>query len=155
MNVINNESELILSSTSKNSHEILEMFYISIGSTSTIDSLYMYLVLSLGSICFGLNFLSFLAFLKINFRKRSLKHFLIIYTLSGWIIAILSIVSALSRIPRYSNIAFYFISNLYRCKFNTFGTNLYLFMIILDCILLLERISNFQEKLKIVFKKIN
>ena len=145
-----------MNETNKSDPSIKELFFIKIGSTFIIDSLHLFLILPLGIVCFCLNFLGFLAFLKINFRKGILKHYFIVYTFCGWVISIFSIFNALSRIPRYSTtISFYVLFNLYRCKLSTIGTNLYLLMIILDCILLLERISNFHEKLEKFFKQNN
>jgi hypothetical protein len=143
MNKSNNSEDLTRIDNAQNNYEL---FYLSIGSTLTLDGLHLYVILPLGLLCFGLNFLSFLAYLKINFRKIMLKHYFIVYSFCGSIISILTIICVFSRIPRYSNISFYFIFNIYRCKLFSFTTNIYLLTIILDCILLLERISYFNEK---------
>ena len=64
-----------MNSTNYSFSEIKEIFYLKIGSTWILDSLYVYLNTTMALVAFILNLISFLTFRKIDFKNKNLKRY--------------------------------------------------------------------------------
>ena len=131
---------------------ILELFYTKIGSSWLLDSLYLYLVIPLTVIGFLLNLLSFLVFFNLNVRKTLINKYLMFYTLCSCLILLNVLIDALSRIPRYSSVAFDPFIIFHRCVLSNFGFAFVFFISILDIFILFERLTHFKAELKSYLK---
>jgi hypothetical protein len=126
-----------------------EYLLLQIGSTWLLDSLHLYLVSFFSFIGFFLNVLSFWTFYKIKFQKQILKPYLKAYTLNSAICSLLILFNFTARSPRYiENITFSFIGGFFRCKSTQIVAAFYFFGNVLDCLILLERLSNFVRRLE-------
>ena len=126
-----------------------EYLLLQIGSTWLLDSLHLYMVTFFGFIGFTLNMLSFWAFYKIKFQKQILKTYMKAYTLNASICCLFIMFDFTARSPRYvETITFSVVGGFFRCKSTQIVAALYFFGNILDCIILLERLSNFVRSLQ-------
>ena len=129
-----------------------DMFYAKIGSYPLLDSLYLFLIFPLGLIGAILNMISFVGFLKINLRKSPLKQYLIVYTLGSCFVCCIFIWFSFSRLPSHFDFAISYPMGFCRCKFISIAISLNFMNNVLDCIILLERVSNFNGKYKKIFQ---
>jgi hypothetical protein len=133
-----------------------EQFYLKIGSTWTLDSLYVYLHLPLAMLGFVLNLISFRTFSNMKLRqKRSYYSYLKVYTFNSCLVCFLSIFTFLFAAPRYFSFALTSLASFYKCVISVWlSTLVYFFLNVLDCLLLLERISNLtnSRRIKSFFK---
>lgn len=122
---------------------INELFYQQIGSTWTLDTLFLYLSVPLALIGLILNTLSYLIFKEIKFQKKQFKIYIKMYTLFSMLICILNVFNSIVSIPRYFDFILTYAASWYRCRISTwFSITLYYYTNVIDCVLLLERISN-------------
>jgi hypothetical protein len=132
---------------------IKEIFYINLGSTWTLDSLYLFLIGPLGLTGFILNLISFNQFNKIKMsgngsnlmirqRKKSFQNYLRMYTFYCFIICFIFSFCAIFRTPRYFNLTQNVWASVYNCKIISWlAVNIFFVINILDCVLLVERVS--------------
>ena len=150
-----------MANISYNSSVILdlnEMFYINLGSTWTLDSLYLFLIGPLGLAGFMLNLFSFNQFNRIKMaghmsnkmakqRKKSFQSYLRMYTLYCFIICFIFSFCAVFRTPRYFNLAQNVWASIYNCKIISWlAVNIFFVINIFDCVLLVERASLLTKK---------
>jgi hypothetical protein len=146
MNISNFESKIFDINVRK------EYLLLQIGSTWLLDGLHIYLVTLLGTIGFFLNIISYWAFCNIRFHKRILKSFMKVYTLNASVCCLFAIFNFTARSPRYvETISFSNIGGFFRCKSTQIVVALYFFGSVLDCLILLERLSNFVQKISNIF----
>lgn len=134
---------------------IREIFYLKLGSTWLLDTIYLYIIGPLAFVGFVLNYFSYSAFHKIRFRNVALKKYLEVYTISCFILCFILMFCVLFRTPRYFNLQQNYFASIYNCKVIVcVAITIFLFINILDSILLLERLSNFDfnSKLRRFFK---
>jgi hypothetical protein len=126
-----------------------EIFLIRLGSTWTLDSLYVYMNTPFGFLAFILNVLSFITLRKINFKSKNLKIYLLAYSICLLTPSFFTMFSLFSHAPRYINFSFNYFIGIYRCKLIYWiSPSFYFFIRNIDCLILLERISYFVPKLK-------
>ena len=129
---------------------IQELFYIQMKSTWVSDNINLYVVGPLGIFGFILNMISYRTFRRIKFKKKTLKNYLEIYTLSCSIMCFILAFVMVFRTPRYFNLEQNFVANIYNCKIVYYMLiTIIMFINILDCVILLERLSNFGSKRKL------
>jgi hypothetical protein len=122
---------------------MMELFYIKLGSTPLIDSLFIYLNTNLAILSTLLNLCSFLVFRHIRLNKKEFHQYLKCYTLVCAFICFISIFNNIFTAPRFINLNTILIS-FYKCKISLwFTTTIHYYLNMLDCVLLLERISCF------------
>ena len=128
-----------------------EQFYLKIGSTWTLDSLFVYLNLPIAILGFVLNLISFRTFSKMKFRRKKIYHsYLKVYTFTSSLSCFLAIFTFLIAAPRYFSFALTSLASFYKCVLGVWiSTSLYYFLSVLDCLLLLERISNLTNNIRI------
>ena len=125
-----------------------EMLYIKIGSTVTLDLLYLFIISPLGFFGFFLNILSFIIISKIQVKKIQLKIFFQAYTFASSLTCLLPAFLFLTRSPRYVQTFKSYYSGIYRCKIMPFNLTTFFLINLLDCFILLERSSHFKVYLK-------
>ena len=128
------------------------LYLAKLGSYPLLDSLFYYLILPLGIIGSVLNLISFVGFLKINLRQSALKQYLIIYTLCSFFVCCIIIWFSFSRLPVHFDFAISYPMGFCRCKFISVAITLNFMNNVLDCIILLERVSNFNGNYKKIFE---
>ena len=125
-----------------------EMLYIKLGSTITLDSLYLFIISPLGFFGFFLNILSFIIISKIQVKKIQLKIYFQAYTFASSLTCLLPAFLFLTRSPRYVQTFKSYYSGIYRCKIMPFNLTTFFLINLLDCFILLERSSHFKVYLK-------
>jgi hypothetical protein len=129
---------------------IQELFYIQMKSTWTSDNINLFLIGPLGILGFILNIISFRTFNKIKFKKKTLKNYLEVYTLFCSIMCFILMFIMIFRTPRYFNLEQNLVANIYNCKIVYYMLiTIIMFINIIDCIILFERLSNFRNKGKL------
>lgn len=146
------ENLIDLSETLTDYNARKEYLLIQIGSTWLLDSLHIYLVTFLGTVGLFLNAISYMTFSRIKFHKRILKSFMKAYTFNTSVCCLIAIFNFTARSPRFvESITFSFIGGFFRCKSTQIVGALYFFSNVLDCLILLERLSNFVPKIANIF----
>jgi hypothetical protein len=134
------------------SSQLDQLFQIKLGSYPILDSIYLYYLIPLSMIGLILNLISFITFVNINFKKKILRHYLIIYSLDGIIGCSFAIWYCLSRLSgKYESLLTYSMF-LIRCKLIGIGIASFFHANLLDCIILCERISYFNSKFNRILK---
>jgi hypothetical protein len=129
--------------------EVTELFYLKIGSTVILDNLYLYFVSSLGVVGFVLNWFLLELFSHTKFKNNPLKVYLQFYALSSLISCLIFAFQFLVRSPRFLMTSIFTYSmGVYRCKISNWLPVNFYFISVLDCIILIERSSHFNRKLK-------
>ena len=131
-----------------------EYFYQQLGSSWTLDGLFLFLNTPLGLIGFILNFLSYIIFEKIKSKtKKILYNYLTMYSFFSMTICLQNCLVSILSTPRYFDFIFTKSASITKCNILswTISSN-YLILNVLDCILLLERLTkitnyNFIRKL--------
>ena len=131
--------------------EILEQFFIQIGSTWQLDAVYMYLVTLLGLIGFVLNAFALFVFFKINTDQPVYKYYKI-YTFNEMIISLILAFSFYARSPRYFDNLPTFGTSIFKCNIQLFAFSLEFFLSLIDICIQFERISLFKPWLEKYFK---
>lgn len=125
-----------------------ESFYLRMGSTWLIDGIYIFLIAPIGITGFILNMTSLIIYCKL-INNANLYKYLIMYSLNGSLICLISSFLFLTYSPRYID---YFLSpsiKIYRCRVLGYGiVSLYFFGNLLDIFISLNRLSIFNNKLK-------
>ena len=131
-------------------YDLSEKFYIRIGSTWVIDSIYIFIIAPMGFIGFMLNFVTLIVMSKIKIKQTKLYDYLILYSLNSCLICFIIGFLFLSYSPRYFN-QYVFTSDIvkfYRCRVFIYGVMcLYFFGNILDLFISMDRISIFIKRL--------
>ena len=129
-----------------------DLLYTRLGSTWLLDSLHFFLIGPLGFVGFILNYISFAAFSEIKYKSNSFKKYLRVYSLSCSLVCFILMFCFVLRAPRFLDLIQNFFASIYNCKIVTYlGTSIFFFINILDCIFLLERVSNFKTKSRLLF----
>jgi len=128
-----------------------EILMIQIGSTWTLDSLYLYLNTSIGLLGAILNIISLFVLFRIK-ENQAFYKYLKLYTFNGMFICLLVFFYSFCRSPRYLSFTFSFGPSFFRC----YLSNSIFFMVqfgnSINICILLERISNFRPELENYFK---
>jgi hypothetical protein len=139
--------------------DLIELYYLQLGSSWLFDSLFLFLNLPIAVGGVFLNMISYLIFdrfSKSNFNnKKTYYEYLKIYTLFSLFISLQNSVNSFASAPRYFDMNSYLIS-FYKCKLAVWiFTLLYYYLNVLDCILLMERLSNLTDgyRVSIYLKK--
>ena len=133
-------------------YDFKELYFNKMGSYNLLDSLFIFVSLPFGIVGFVLNLISLISFLKINFSKPILKDYLAIYSFVSIVVCFITIFYPFSRQLRTLQLAYSYFMSLIRCKLIGLGITLYFFVNLIDCIILFERISNFNDCFKIILK---
>lgn len=143
-NTTSNRSEFLFTDYILN-----EMYLEKIGSTLTIDSLYLFLLTPVSLIGLVLNLNCLNLIFKDNKHKIAIYKYLKVYTLNSIVLCFFFGFSALTRSPRYFDILNQNIVAFYRCKVMAFVITLFYFYgNMLNILIMFERLSNFNFKLK-------
>ena len=134
--------------------QLKELYFKTMGSTLLTDLLHTLLITLLAFTGFILNYISFETFRKIKFQNPVLKKYLQVYALASFIQCVLLMLTFLPMAPRITNISLTYLGSLIRCKILPWTLTNNFFLNTLDCIILLERITYFKNKLK-KFSNIN
>ena len=138
-----------MNSTNYSFSETKEIFYLKIGSTWILDSLYVYLNTTMALVAFILNLISLFTFRKIDFKNKNLKRYLMVYSVCLLIPCFFLTFLFLSRAPRYFSFSFTLLATVNRCKLSYWISPTFSYMVrFLDCFILTERISYFVPKLE-------
>ena len=125
-----------------------ELFLIQIGSTWTLDTLFLILI-PISIVGFVLNSISLFVLFKINIKDTRLYLFLRVYTFNSVLICLLSSTSFIPFVPRYVNISNSYVSRFYRCVLMSFGgSTLFLYSNLIEILINLERLSIFKTYYK-------
>ena len=139
--------------------DLIDNYYNKIGSTWLSDSFALFLLTPVGALSILLNLLNFIAFMKMNHnnnnnhQQSNLNRYFRVYTficLLGCFIAMFYLSTSAHYLKyRYS----YFVS-LYRCVISQYLTTIIFYAHVLECIIMVERLSFFKQTFK-VFAKID
>jgi hypothetical protein len=158
-------------SSSNNSIDSVEFFFVQIGSTVLLDNLYLGLIVPLAIISFILNSVSYLVFSVPNQSlmrgKKELKFYLKIYCLFSIFMSLLALLNALISAPRYLSFSLTYWISFYKFEFSFFQilfsmlnkifekfrckiqpgllSAFFLFLNTIDCVLLLDRITSVSQ----------
>jgi hypothetical protein len=133
--------------------DLIELYYLQLSSTWLVDSLFLFLNLPIAIISLFLNMFSYLIFDRFsttNFNnKRTYYEYLKVYTLFSLFISLHNSINSFASAPRYFDMNSYFIS-FYKCKIAVWVfTLLYYYLNVIDCILLMERLSNLVDDYRV------
>lgn len=123
-----------------------ESFLVAIGSTLTIDSIYVFIVIPLTIAAFILNIVNFGIFCSKDFRHITAFIYLKFYVLNSLVLNVINFFNFVSMSPRYMsfNLSIGIISRIYRCKILSYVVTSFIYhRNILDCIIASERLANF------------
>ena len=120
-----------------------EMLLNQLGSTWTLDGLFLFINAPTAIVSFTLNFLSLIVFKKLKLSaKKRFTQYLIVYSLFSMFICILVLMNSIAYSRRYFDFIFNDWTSFYICKILTwFTTSVFYFLNIMDCILLFERLT--------------
>ena len=123
--------------------DLTELFYQQVGSSWILDALFLFLNTPLGLIGFVLNCLSFYILFKIKQKtKKILYSYLTMYSLFSMSLCILNTLLSILSSPRYFDFIFTEPGSFIKCNLLTWAnTSNYFILNIIDCILLLERLT--------------
>ena len=128
-----------------------EDFFLRIGSTWIIDSVYLAVISPIGFIGFLLNLLCFFVLLKIKIKETNVYEYLKIYSLNSSLICLTFGFLFLSHSPRYFNDFNNYYVKIFKCRIFGYGTiSLYFFNNLLDILIILDRISIFKANLRLL-----
>ena len=128
------------------STELLEIYYIKIGSTWYTDNIATFLITPIGFIAMCLNFISLIVFQRINNQTNLIKYFRV-YTFLSFIACLIGMFYFITSVRYFNFVNTYWIS-FYTCIVCQYLITIDFYANILNCLILLERISHFKEKLK-------
>jgi hypothetical protein len=131
--------------------DLWEMLMFQIGSTWTLDSLYIYLNTSIGLLGAILNSLSLFVLFRIK-ENQAFYKYMKLYTFNGICVCLLVFAYSFSRSPRYLSFGFSLGSSIIRCYLSNSIFFMVQFANSINICVLLERISNFVPKLVNYFK---
>ena len=134
--------------------DLNELFYLKLGSTWTLDSMYLFLMGPLGLLGFFLNLISYFKIKNISPNRNAfnltLKKYLKIYTMNSSMICLIFSLCAIFRAPRYFDLAQNYVGSLFNCKIIPWLTvTIFFYINILDCVLLTDRLATLTTKLNI------
>ena len=129
--------------------EIDENFYLKIGSTWTLDTIYLAIISPLGFIGFLLNMICFLTLVKINIKTNDIKlyEYLKVYSLNSALICLILGFSFTTLSPRYFTYFYNPFVKFYICYiFGYIIVSLSFCNNLLDILITFDRISIFTPK---------
>ena len=128
-----------------------EIFYNDIDSSWLIDGIYLFGFLPMGAISLVLNVISFVLISRIMVRNHFLYEYLRANTVISSLSCIIEIFQFTAFSPRYFEfVALSTYSRIFRCQVFSYSQTTLLFIIsILDIFILIERLSDFNKKLKV------
>ena len=126
--------------------ELLEIYYIKIGSTWYTDNIATFLITPIGFIAMCLNFISLIVFQRINNQTNLIKYFRV-YTFLSFVACLIGMFYFITSVRYFNFVNTYWIS-FYTCIVCQYLITIDFYANILNCLILLERISHFKEKLK-------
>ena len=129
-----------------------DIYLIKIGSTWLTDGLFLFLLTPLAFVSTCLNLISFIVFTKIETSKTNLTKYLRYYTFISFVGCFIGSFSGLTSARYFEFVSTFWIS-LYQCNFITYMTTIEFYVNVLDCFILLERISYFNETIKLKLSK--
>jgi hypothetical protein len=130
-----------------------EAFFLHIGSTWTIDSIYLFVFPPLALSAFILNLISFFVLNKIKINQTKLYKYLKVYSLNMCLISLILSVLFLCFSPRYFGFFREPLGKWFQCRIFAYGLfSLYSFCNVLDFVIVSIRLSIFIPKLKFVEK---
>ena len=145
MNSFVNESNVTL--------YLSEAYYLQIGSTTLIDSFYLFLLfpIMLSGVFLNLNAIE--TFFKIDIAETVIYKYMRIYSLNSLFVNLLSIFTLYTLAPRYFIEANYWMARILRCKLVPFViTGLLFYGNLMDILVGLERLSLFKTNLKCLMR---
>jgi hypothetical protein len=133
--------------------DLNELFYLKLGSTWVLDSMYLFMVGPFGLVGFFLNLISYFKIKNINPNRNAfnltLKNYLKIYTMNSSMICFIFSLCAFFRSPRYFNLTQNYFGTVFNCKIIPwFTVTIFFYINILDCVLLTDRLATLTTKLK-------
>ena len=137
------------SNFSNSTFAIDENFYLKIGSTWTLDTIYLAIISPLGFIGFLLNMICFLTLVKINIKTNDIKlyEYLKVYSLNSACICLILGFSFTTLSPRYFTFFYSPFVKFYRCRiFGYLMVSLIFYNNLLDILISLDRISIFTSR---------
>jgi hypothetical protein len=129
-----------------------EKLMFQIGSTWTLDSLYLFFNTTLGLLGVVLNILSLFILFRVK-QKQTFYKYMKIYTLNGVLVCLFAFMFSFSRAPRYLSFAFSLGPSLIRCYLSICIFIMLQFGNAINICILFERISNFSPRLEKYFKQ--
>jgi len=135
-----------------NTTKLWEILMIQIGSIWILDTLYLYLITSLGLIGLVLNLISLFVIYRINESQPAYKYFKV-YIMNGIVVCAVLSLAFYTRSPRYFGFALSYGSGIFRCKIMSGSYTMGLFGSFINICILFERLSNFKPKFEKYFKK--
>ena len=128
-----------------------EIFYNDIDSSWLIDGIYLFGFLPMGAISLVLNVISFVLISRIMVRNHFLYEYLRANTVISSLSCIIEIFQFTAFSPRYFEfVALSTYSRIFRCQVFSYSQTTLLFIIsILDIFIILERLADFNKKLKV------
>ena len=133
-----------------NKTSLSEEFYLAIGSTWTLDTLYLFFILPCLTLSVVLNLVAFYICFKFKIKKETtpLYSYFKVYFLNNMIMCFFGVFIYSSFMPRYFSFDLNYWGRIYRCFItNSVITLLTLFTNCLDLVIGLERLSIFEYKL--------
>ena len=129
---------------------IRELFFIYMGSSWTIDSVYLYLSVPFAIVGLILNMMSVVILTRIVSKNTCLYSYLRASTLMSILVSIMVIMGAFTLTPRFfTALALSLFTRVFRCVvFNYVQTSLYFAVNILDLFILFERLAAFKPAWK-------
>jgi hypothetical protein len=136
-----------------------ELYFLQIGSNWTTDSINLFLIVPLSSICLLINFICSIVFLNLKFCKQnynkpfkqppSIYDYFKINSFNSCLFSLIMLFSLVTFAPRYIHLSTSYFSKFYRCIIiNYLGISLYSFGNFIDIIIGFERLSIFSKRLK-------
>ena len=126
-----------------------EYYYLRIGSTWIIDSLYMFIVLPEAFIALFLSLISFVCFMNKDFDRLLIYKYLRIFTFNNFLQNLIGMFCFITYSQRYFIYGDSYVSRIYRCKVTNYVLNtFYFFGNVLDVVIVIERLSKFSPKQK-------
>jgi hypothetical protein len=132
--------------------DLWEALLVQIGSTWTLDSLYLFLNTTLGLFGVVLNAFSLFVLFRIN-ENQAFYKYLKLLTINGMFVCLLLLVYSFSRAPRYLGNTFGLIPGLIQCYLANSISFMVQFGNFMNIFILFERISYFKTRLQRVFKQ--
>ena len=137
-----------MNSTNQTGYIIDESFYLTIGSTLAIDTLYLMVISPMGFIGFILNIISFGVLYKVKIKETKLYEYLKIYSLNSSLICLSFGFLFSSHSPRFFPDFTDYLVKIFKCRIFAYGMiSLYFFNNLLDILIILDRVSIFTAKL--------
>jgi len=144
-------NNIFLSNSSNETLNLWELLMNEIGSTWTLDSLYLYLLTPFSFFGVLLNLTSLIILHKIH-ENHAVYKYLKLYAFNGVLVCFSLIFNFVYRTPRYFDLTFSYVASLFRCKFVTSIFILIQFGNSVNICILLERISYFKPGFQRIFQ---